>query len=436
MSPQLIAFLETMKPIGEWLLRLWWLWFFVLLVYIARALWLAYVQEFYKRSIKWVILELRVPREVRRSPRAMEQVFMTIHAVRNSASDYQEQYWDGEVPMWFSCEMVSFGGDIHFYMRIPKVRRNHVEAALYAQYPDIEIIEATEDYIHRLPPTATELRKAGYRLFGNELILEKRDAFPLRTYVDFEENIEERQLDPIAALLETFAKLDPREHIWVQILVRPTIDDSWKKAGDKIIEELKEKTGKRRVLSPLGEFIMIDRSPGDVEVMKAVDRNIGKPGFHSIVRYLYMAPQEIYSASFGRRSVLSSMNQYASEQLNRFKHNTRAWTLAKIWYRPYLFPKRRRLAREERMYENYRKRQLYADTFMEAVWRMKFFYWGFKARQWSRMVLNVEELATICHLPMFVVLTGPLMKRVESRKIGPPAGLAIYGKEGEKLPVK
>jgi len=157
-------FVFSIPIIGD----LWWFWIFWVLLFSSLYLWLSYIQEFYKRSIPYIMLELRIPREVRKSPRAMEQVFMSIHGLRNSPNDIAEKWWEGEVTLWFSCELVSFGGDIHFYMRIPKKHRNLIEAALYAQYSDIELAEVTEDYIHRLPATVKELRQNNYELFGNE----------------------------------------------------------------------------------------------------------------------------------------------------------------------------------------------------------------------------------------------------------------------------
>lgn len=429
------------------LVELWWFWLFIVLFFLVRSVWLSYVREHYRSLFGWVLIELKIPREVRKSPVAMEQVFMTIHAIRNDASDIQERWWDGEVPMWFSCEAVSFGGEIHFYMRLPSVRRNHVEAALYAQYPDIELTVVEDDYVNRLPPTLNELERAGYHLFGNELVLDKPDGYPIRSYVDFEAPAEERELDPISSLLETLSNLKPQENIWVQILVRPEGSGWWKKAGEKLIMELKETTGKRQMFSPqFGEYVVIDRSPGEVELLKAVDRNISKPGFDVQIRYLYIAPREIFSGSFGRRSILAALNQYASESLNKFAHNVYAWTIVRGWYFPYLFPKKRARGRGERLWENYRERNMffpstikYSNIFMETVMHIKFWEWGFRprkggAKKLGPIVLNAEELATIFHLPSYLVLTGPLIKRVEARKGGPPAGLPIYGEEGEEKP--
>lgn len=426
--------LDTISSILTLIFQLWWLWLFLILFFITRSLWLVYAQEMYKKSNIWMLLELQIPRETERSPRAMEQVFMAIHSVKNSPATAKEKWWDGETPLWFSCEAASFGGEIHFYLWIPSKHRNMIEAALYAHYPDIEIREAPDDYVSRFPPTFRELSERGYTLFGNELVLSKEDAYPIRTYHDFEEKQEEFQLDPIASLLEILTKLKPQEHLWVQFLIRPKVDDSWKKEGEGIIKELKEKVGKRQVMTAFGEMVMIDRTPGETEIMKAVEKNVEKPGFDAVIRYLYIAPQEIYDGNFGQRAVPGALNQYASEALNKFSHNVFAWTRASLWFWPFLFPNRRAFARKERMYAKYRTRKMYGEKLAPVLVDMKFFDWGTRAWKKSKMVLNVEELATIFHLPMKAVLTGPLIKRIEARKAGPPAGLPIYEDEDEKLP--
>src|SRR3990167_5958701 len=97
----------------RWLLALWWLWVFLLLLPIAKGLWREYRVMRYKRRISWATLEILMPREVRKSPKAMEQMLAQIYSLRNAPSDMLERYWDGEVTLWFSLEITSFGGDIH-----------------------------------------------------------------------------------------------------------------------------------------------------------------------------------------------------------------------------------------------------------------------------------------------------------------------------------
>ena len=159
--------LETIVAIQQWILSFWWLWLFLVFSFLAKELWLAYVQEYYKRAMRWTMLEVRVPRELRRSPRAMEQIFSSIHGLRNTPSNPKEEWWDGEVTMWFSCEVVSFGGELHFYLKVPEKHRNLIEAAFYAQYPDVDISEVSEDYIRRLPQSYPKLQKHIYYFFSS-----------------------------------------------------------------------------------------------------------------------------------------------------------------------------------------------------------------------------------------------------------------------------
>ena len=355
--------------------------------------------------------------------------------------------------MWFSLEAVSFGGEIHFYLYVPIIRRNHIEAAFYANYPDLEITEVPHenDYIHRLPPTATDLYKAGYRLFGAELRFgksgTKRPAvYPIRTYLDFEGSVEEKEVDPLGQTIETLSRIKPQEHLWLQLLVRPKVDDfisGFHTEGLHEITEIKEKS--RTLRDPSGRVVTDESgypllaipSPGEVEAMKAIERKIAKPAFDCVYRYMYMAPKEIFSGSFGRRTGYTIGGQYASESLNKFSPNVFAWTLAKIFYPPYIFPSSRAAARRTWLWERYRARDMYPDSKTEALLKMKLFHWGFKPWQASNLVLNTEELATMYHMPTILTLTGPLIKRVEARRGGPPAGLPIYGEEGEEdLPLE
>ena len=421
---------------------LWWFWLLVIILYVASSIWMAYIQQYYKKITNpWMMMEIKFPREITRTPRSMEQVFATVHAIKNSASDTEEKWWDGEVPLWFSFEAVSFGGEIHFYLFIPSVRRSHFEAVLYANYPDIEITHVADDYIHRMPKTAEDIYASGYRMFGNELIFDKSGTdrphvYPIRTYIDFEAPAEEKEVDPMASLLETLSRIKPQEHLWFQLLIKPKVDKeitNFYQDGEKEIEYIKGKS--RSTIDPkTGQTIFAMPSPAETETMKAIERKIAKPAFDAVIRYMYFAPKEIFHSSFGRRSIFSAMNQYASQAFNKFKHNVFAWTLAKIWYWPYIFPQHRAAGRRERLWEKYRTRDMYPDTITEAILNMKLFNWGFAPWRIHNVVLNIEELATIFHPPTILVLTGPLIKRVEARKVGPPAGLPIYGEEGENLP--
>jgi hypothetical protein len=421
--------LQVIVAIQQAFLSLWWLWLFMVLVSLSYSLWMTYIQEHFRRSIPWTMFEMKVPMEVRKSPRAMEQVFMSVHGIRNSPSNLKEWYWEGEVVMWFSFEIVSHGGETHFYVRVPSKHGEIIRSAFYAHYSDVDLEEVKEDYIYRFPRTMKKVKELGYRIFGNKLVLEKPDAYPIRTYVDFEDNEEERQLDPIATILEFLNKLKPEESIWVQMIFRPA-DDSWRKKSELLVKKIRDETGRTQVETKTGNLVWVERTPGQLDTMKAIERCIAKPGFDTVIRYIYIAKKEVYDEGFGRRGILQSFNQYASESLNKFAHNVFVWTRISPWRYPFIFAKKRRNSREDRIWENYRRRHMHDERFMGRLLELKFFHWGLTPAR-DRVVLNVEEAGTIFHPPTNVVLTGPLIKRVEAKKTGPPAGLPIYGEKGE-----
>jgi len=74
---------------------------------------------------------------------------------------------------------------------------------------------------------------------------------------------------------------------------------------------------------------------------------------------------------------------------------------------------------------------MYPDMLLEALLKMKLFHWGFKPWKMMNVVLATDELATLFHPPTAAVLTGPLIKRTDARRVGPPATLPIYGETGE-----
>ena len=157
-------------------------------------------------------MEIRMPREVTKSPRAMEQVLLAMSTLRNSTGDPREVYLDGEVTRWFSLEMVSFGGEIHFYVRCRNKLKNLVRAAFFAYYRDVEV-EEVEDYIARFPANTQEMYAKGYDTWGTEMVLNKKSLFPIRTYKDFEAPAEEKEFDPIAAFLEVLGGIKPKTPI-------------------------------------------------------------------------------------------------------------------------------------------------------------------------------------------------------------------------------
>jgi len=419
------------NPVLDILEAIWPLLAFMVLFSLFKSTWMFWRQEIFKKDQKWVFLEIKIPREITRSPLAMEQVLTTLHQQRNAPNDLREWYWDGEVTRWLCLELVSFGGETHFYIRCPVKRRGLVEAAFFAYYPDLEIVDA-DDYVDKLPISVRETENQGYDMWGTEIILYKPEMYPIRSYKDFESPDEEKQFDPMSGFMEVLGKLKKEEIVCIQYLLAPA-DYQWHKKWDKLLEKLKEPRVKKEEAPAAGgdQFVkafskFIARSPGETDVLEQVEKNLSKPAFDTTIRFLYFSPKAIFYDSYARRGLAGAFNQYAAQDLNSFGHNYPVATRTKFWQFPYFFPDRRRIYRQQRLLSMYRNRKNPWKGFFHKLLTFHIFSGYFKSK---RITLNAESLASIYHPPTASVLTAPHIKRVESRKAGPPAGMAIYGDE-------
>lgn len=416
---------EALNILKDVLLRYWWIIIPIALFFILRKIWLDYIVGKFVSELKWILLEVKFPREVVKSPKAMEQIFAGLHAIQKTP-DFKERYFKGMIPPSYSVEIIGREGKIQTFIRTQDKYRNLIESQIYAQYPDTEISEA-EDYINILP---ADIPNQEYDVCGTELILTKPDAYPIRTYpVFFEEKEAEERIDPIAGLFEFLSSLNPQEHNWIQILISPA-DDKWKDEGEKLVEKLigkKVKKGKKGMLweevkswsaalgdgvrdfffGPAGkpaekpelESLMAHLTPGQREVVMAIEKNIAKLGYKTIIRYIYWAKKETFSKD-KTAAIGGFFKQFNTQNLNGFKPNKK---VSPGWGR--VRKKRREINQKRFFVKMYRER-----------------YFPFANFSKRGFVFNTEELATIFHLPIKFVKVER-MPEVEAKKGGPPTGL-------------
>ena len=79
-------------------------WAPILLVWLAQRLWLQYRQmQFIQKNFQFIMLEVKVPRIIDKTPVAME---LALHAfLQNRPLNWYERWWKGEVSPWFSLEI-------------------------------------------------------------------------------------------------------------------------------------------------------------------------------------------------------------------------------------------------------------------------------------------------------------------------------------------
>jgi len=420
-------FLSVYKVI---FLGYWWIIAPVAFFLFLRYLWVNYLIKKYLMNLKWILLEVRFPRDVVKTPKAMEQFFAGLHATEKKRK-FKEKYIKGELLPWFSIEIIGWEGKIRFFIRTESKYRNLIESNIYGQYPGAEV-EETEDYVVDMPSI---IPSKDYDGWGTELILTKPDAYPIRTYpVFFEEKEAEERTDPIAGLFEFLSSLHHQEGIGIQILISPT-DDAWKKDGEKLVGKLigrevksdKEKgllivveesknwmkaliEGIKRLFALSGEegaeekveSVVPFLTPGLKEVVMSVERNIAKIGFKTMIRFLYWAPKDIFNKD--RTTVAAGyFRQFNTLNLNGFKAN-KAVTPG----RGKIFKKRREIGQKRVFIARYKRR-----------------YFPFHKIKTKGFVFNIEELATIFHIPGKFVEVEKLGK-IEAKKGGPPSNLPIH----------
>lgn len=446
-------FFVILAVLGKFLLSVWWIYIPIILLILIRDLWLKHVRNQYVNKREWVSLEIIPPKEVKKTPKAIEQFFAALHATQ-SGPNAKDRYMNGKTQDWFSMEMVSRAGEIHFLIRTPVFYRNLIEAQVYAQYPEAEIVEVA-DYVHSIPENFIE---EGYDLWGTELVFTMDDAYPIRTYPAFEKDIlvEEQRIDPLSSLMEVMAKIGDGEQIWIQTLVRP-VDDKWKKAGEELRDKLvnraaakapegiimgeikglaKEARSQASVLAtgerwdaaaeekkeeskPLTMF-----TKGEMDVVKAIEDDIAKFGYETIIRFIYVATIDRFN-KVNVPAVIGAYKQFGSQNLNGFKPNKPLTT--SIDYKIQLKTIRETF-RKRRILNDYKKRDFILHSniigylkpfFFERLPILKWFFGRSKP-----IVLNTEELATVYHFPSEAV-RAPMVPKMEAKKGQPPVMLPV-----------
>ncbi len=408
--------------------NVWYIVFPPFLYFLFMLFWMDRINGIYASKLEWVLLEVIPSREVEKSPHPMELIFSGFSGVIKSPSTIEE-YVLGEFPTSFSLEMVGTEGRAHFYIRTLKNFRNLVEAHCYAQYPDIEIVEV-EDYTKAVPRS---IPNNEWDLWGVEFKLLKDDLYPIRTYKFFEESVTGKMIDPLAGLVETIGKAGPGQHMWLQIIVTPIKEDWGPKKGQATIEAF---LGHEEVESPgilariwhdiaevfsnlftallgkeiewtsLGETAAKDEAPvefrltpGQKDVLKALESNIGKPMYKVKMRYLYVGKREGFSKTTGVSSFMGGIKQFNDLNLNSMIPDDLTKT-----YASYLWVDARTRYRQRKLFRRYITRDTDDQT--------------------NRFLLSSEELATLFHIPDMQVV-APSLTRVVAKRGGAPSNLPV-----------
>ncbi len=335
----------------------------------------------------FVLCRLMVPKENEKTPAAAELLFSALHGVYDYASKQQ--------PV-MSFEIVSINKFVQFYFYIPKRLKDFIEGQFYAQYPDLEIVEI-EDY-------TVNIKKEKYAL-GLEMKTLKEDVYPIKTFESFE-------ADPLSGFTSILSKLNADDEVWIQFCVSPT-DDRWQKRSISYVNSIKAGhdpsepvwksflrsagsivTGvaKTSVQSENEKDDKANISGPMATALKGIEEKAMKMGFKTIIRLVSLSPDHA-RARHWLNATVGVFKQFNASNINGFVQGP--------------------VIEGEGIADLYRRRYL-SD---------------------KGQILNIEELASLFHLPGVSVDT-PSMDYAGSRKGEPPQNLPIKGSaEGEDLSV-
>lgn len=395
------------------------IWLPLILGRFAVARWIASNRFATMARQEWVLLELKIPREVRKTPLAMEAVLTSLHLWPGESNWWKRVVRGAARPHW-SLEIVSLGGRVHFYIWTREGLRRGLESFFYAQYPEIEIVEAM-DYSRMVDPSHEP-----YDLWGTEFQFSKpEDVYPIRTYAEWMKPDSplakpEEQVDPLAQIIELIGSIGPKEQFWIQILIRATKGEKFwgKKTADgkqygfkdqakEVLEKLRQQTvRKEKRVDATGATYETESFPnptrGVQNTMEAVEKKVSKPLFDVGIRTLYTAPKDAYQGIMVAHQI-GLWRGFHSETLNGFAI-TRWFTNFDDW--PWEDTKGIHKAHVSHgLVDAYRRRSYFIEPY-----RMPW------------MLMNAEELASIYHIPSSGVTT-PSLPRIQSATSEAPSNL-------------
>ena len=446
------------------IIKVWWwlpipfiLWKIFVFLYIQWR-----INCFLKRQ-KFVLFEIRIPRDISKPIRAMENVINGLWQVLyDPPRNWWEKWIEGKILLSYSFEIALIEGNIHFFIRALERDRSSIESSIYSQYPQVEI-SIVDDYTKAVPP---DIPNKNWKLWGTDYRLLNDSAYPIRTYRDFEtehESSEAKRIDPLSILFEASANIGIGEQIWIQILAEPITDDDfpWITKANELKDDLiGRKEEKRSIIDDIISIVFKGVPPGyeqtkefqiesshekgvhqvattgatniqpakkggneakltsgEQDIVSAIEQKIAKRGFKSSIRFIYLGEKDVFSKP-KIRLPFSYFSFFGTEHLNRLLPYGEPFitSVSKSWFLPLNILRERRLyMRQRSIFRKYKER--YNRYFPREEPE--------NAKKKVVFVLNTEEIASLFHFPSKEAAPAPFIERIETKKSEEPLNLPM-----------
>lgn len=369
-------------------------------------------------SQKNILLEIKPPRNLVKTPLAMETFLSAMHFSPGEGNWYVK--WLGRMRPWWSLEIASFEGQVHFFIWSRESYRRIIESQMYAQYPGVHITEAP-DYTRFISATPEE-----WSMWGCDFKkIKEENALPIKTYVEYgldKVQKEPEQVDPLANIIEFLASAGKGEYVWLQFVMRvhkgekyhpkknaKGKDFTWIDEAKEMVEKIREETRSKYVDPETKKEMPGFPNPtkGQMEMMAAIERNVSKLAFDVGGRCIYIAKPEKFNPIMITH-IMGLFKPFNSEGWNGLKGS--GW-LTRFDDYPWEF-------RVEKLKNHYR------TALVQAFRRRQFFFepFSYGIEPDEIMVMSTEELATIYHIPSLAVET-PSLARITSATGEAPVNL-------------
>ncbi len=361
------------------LLLQWYVWL-PLVGILAYYTWRNYKTADHLQSTSNSLLILEIPKANDKKELAAEQMFASLHGILRDRRELRDSGgWQEHI----SFEIAAVGKLIRFYVWVPKHLQNFVEGQIYAQYPTVQIREADEDYTRRHVEHPV--------VHTAELTLIDNDMLPIKTFQSFE-------VDPLAGITATLSKLDTKnEEVWIQVLTRPIADD-WHRRASAYVNKVKGggldiDWGAFSYFLKILEALWTPPSGSSAETkprelserektrIAEVEKKSTKLGYRVKIRVAYLGESQT-DAKLRMQALVGTFKQFNSTNLNGFRMTGASFRRDDL--APYAS-------------------RLFIDR-------------GF--------ILNIEELASVYHLPHTNVET-PNIVWASTKTAEPPAKLPV-----------
>jgi hypothetical protein len=320
---------------------------------------------------------MQVPRTNDKKELAAEQMFASLFGLLTIPA---QGLFQTTIRERISFEIAVVQRRIGFYVWVPTYLKTYVEEQMYAQYPSVQISEVP-DY----STSETQPDSSFNSILVTELKLTGPDVLPIKTFQSFE-------VDPLAAITATFAKFEPDEEAWVQLTLRPAASN-WHRKSERYIAKVKggSKTSMTGLVSALWTppTAKTEASkPAEYESVRAkgAEEKSQKLAFETQLRVVYRGHGDMNQARLRLQSIIASYKQFNTTYLNGFE-----------------------------------QKRISSDPLLLGLYRTRNF-------NKHGYILNIEEVATLCHLPHTNVET-PYILWASSQTAEPPANLPIVSAE-------